>query len=116
MPAELLQTSIVVVSDVGGGLAKSFGDLRERQSLKEMQRQRLPLLFGQRFQHPSPAISPEKPFRASIVVCSRNRWCFNPIRFVRNPGRTDARRLQLAATEKRLRIGDLKDPRAARSF
>src|SRR5579885_2574993 len=116
IPAELFKTSVVVVSNVGVGLAKPLGDLRERQPLKEMQPQRLPLLFRQRFQHLPPALSTEKAFGGLIVVCSRNRWRFNPIRFVRNPGRPDARRLQLAATEKRLRIGDLKDPRAARSF
>src|SRR5579883_1400281 len=112
MPAELFQTSIVVVSDVGVGLAKPFGDLRERQSLKEMQRQRLPLLFRQRFQHPSPAQSTEKAFGGLIVVCSRNRGRFNFISAVHNTGRPEAPGLQTPPAEKRLRVSDLEIPRA----
>src|SRR5579885_3402573 len=112
MPAELLQTSIVVVSDVGVGLAKPFGDLRERQPLKEMQRQRLPLLFRQRFQHPSPAISPEKPFNSLIVVCSCLPPRINFVRLVCNCGRMETPRLHLSSAQKRARISDLEYPRA----
>ena len=37
MFAELLKTSVVVVSDIGIGLAQPLGDLRERVSLKKME-------------------------------------------------------------------------------
>ena len=70
MSAELLQSSVVVVSDVGVGLAEPFGDFCKRQPLEEVQPQRFPLLLAQRLQHCPPAISSEEPFDGLIVVCS----------------------------------------------
>ena len=44
--AELLKTSIVMVPDIGIGLAQLVGDLGEGVALKEMQPQRFSLILS----------------------------------------------------------------------
>src|SRR4029453_12454205 len=70
MFADLLQAPVVMVSDVPVGLAQLLGDLFERMPFEEMQSERLPLVFGQGFQNPAPAVSTEETFHRTVVLCS----------------------------------------------
>src|ERR1700730_12190938 len=112
MFAELLKTTIVVVSDIGIRLAQLFSNLCECVSLKKMQPQRFPLLPRQSTLYFPPAISSEEPLDGLIVFCSRCCSRISLRRPVCNSGRVEAAILQLPSAKKSLRIGNLKDPRA----
>ena len=57
-----------MVSNIPVGLAQLFGDFFERMPFEEMQSKSFPLVFGQRFQNPPPAISPKETFDTLVVV------------------------------------------------
>jgi hypothetical protein len=57
--AELLKTSIVVVSDVGIRLAEFLSDLRKRVPLEKVESQCFSLVFGQVVHDPLPRVPAE---------------------------------------------------------
>lgn len=116
MSADLLKTSIVMVPDVSVGLTQLLGDFFKRMALEEMQSKRLSLIFGQRFQNPSPAISSEEPFDSLFIICAciaarvRFNW------FVCDSGQVKALRLQLPSAQECLGVRDTHDPGTSRTF
>src|SRR5262249_3952812 len=116
MFAELLETSVVVVSYVCVGLTELFGDFCERVSFKKVQSQRFLLFLGQCFYDPAPAIFPENAFNGLVIVCARISRRFNFAQIVRNSGRIQTVRLQFAPPLERLSVRNLEDPRTGRAF
>src|ERR1700746_1090785 len=68
--AEFLETSIVMISDVGVGLTQLLGNLCERVDFKEVQLKRLSLILCEVLYDFLPSVPAEEPFNAMIVVCS----------------------------------------------
>jgi hypothetical protein len=74
---ELLKAAIVMVSDVGIGLAQLFGNFGECVAFEKMQPKRLFLLKGKRVQHPSPVRSPKKGLERIVILCVGTRSRLN---------------------------------------
>jgi hypothetical protein len=111
--AELFKTSIMVIPDVGVGLAQLLSDLCERVALKEVQAECLSLILGQVPYDLFPSIPAKKPFDRLIVVCPIAARLPTFKGFVRNSGHIEPLGLQMPSSQERLSVGHLNDPRAS---
>ena len=109
--AEFLETSIVMISDVGVGLTQLLGNLCERVAFKEVQLKRLSLILCEVLYDFLPSIPAEKPFNAMVVVCSNIVGLGTFPGFVCDSGQIEPLALQSPSTQESLRVGDLDNPR-----
>src|SRR5580700_8266724 len=107
VPAKLFNTTIVVISDVGVGLAQLLGNLGERVTFKEVQPERVSLIRRQVLYDLLPSIPTEKPFDRMVVVCSFIVGLAAFVRFVCDSGQIESLRLQSPSAQEGLRIGYL---------
>ena len=106
----------MVISDVGVGLAESFGNLSERVAFEEVQPERLSLILCEVLYDFLPSIPAEKPFDGMVVVCALTVGVTTFIRFVCDSGHIKSLSLQSPSPQESLRVRDLDNPRAGRSF
>src|SRR5258708_38076593 len=70
VPAELFKPSIMMISDVGVGLAQLLGNLSECVAFKKVKSERLSLIRREVLYDSLPSIPAKKPFDGMVVVCS----------------------------------------------
>ena len=109
--AELFKPSIMMISDVGVGLAQFLGNLCERVTLEEVKPECFSLILCEVLYDFLPSIPAEKPFDGTVVVCSFIVGVTTFICFVRDSGQIEPLALQSPSTQESLSVGDLDNPR-----